>query len=60
MQVDPVSPVTSDPPTPVEEVDPKKRAEKVKEEGNLAFKGSKFQNAIELYSRAIGASPLFS
>ena len=40
--------MTSDPPTPVEEVDPKKRAEKVKEEGNLAFKGSKFQNAIEL------------
>lgn len=42
-----------------ERVDPIKQAEKVKEEGNMAFKTSRFQQAIESYTRAIGAYPLF-
>ena len=40
--------------TPPEPVDPIKEAEKVKEQGNVAFKASRFQEAIDLYSKAIG------
>lgn len=42
---------TSQPP-----LDPKKQAEKEKEQGNVAFKAGKFYDAIEKYTRAIGAS----
>ncbi|THH14585.1 hypothetical protein EUX98_g9592 [Antrodiella citrinella] len=47
---------SSEPPElePVEDVDLIKQAEQVKEEGNAAFKASRFQNAIESYSKAIG------
>lgn len=46
---------SSTPPVPPpEEVDTAKQAEKVKEEGNAAFKAQKFQAAIESYTRAIG------
>lgn len=41
-------------PPPPEEVDTAKQAEKVKEEGNVAFKAQKFHDAIESYTRAIG------
>ncbi len=37
-------------PAPVED-DP----DKIKEKGNAAFKGGRFQEAIDQYSRAIGA-----
>lgn len=43
------------PPTPPpEEIDTAKQAEKVKEEGNVAFKAQKFHDAIGSYTRAIG------
>ncbi|TFY57597.1 hypothetical protein EVJ58_g6922 [Rhodofomes roseus] len=45
------------PPAPPEEVDPIKLAEKVKEEGNAAFKAQKFNDAIESYTRAIEFNP---
>ena len=58
MSGDAQSPVVENPPLsesePVE-TDPIKRAEQVKEEGNIAFKASRFQDAIESYTRAIGA-----
>ena len=41
-------------PMPVED-DP----DKIKEKGNAAFKAGKFQEAIDQYSRAIGASQHF-
>ncbi|KAF9264151.1 TPR-like protein [Marasmius fiardii PR-910] len=44
-------------PTPVTEEDPIKGAEKIKEKGNVAFKASKFQEAIEHYTTAIGMNP---
>lgn len=36
-------------------LDSKQRAEKEKEQGNVAFKTGKFQEAIEKYTRATGA-----
>ncbi|KAH8091743.1 hypothetical protein BXZ70DRAFT_953084 [Cristinia sonorae] len=56
------SPVTETSPSPEpepepEEVDPVKKAEKVKEQGNVAFKASRFQDAIELYTTAIELDP---
>lgn len=39
-------------PAPEEEPD----ADKIKEQGNTAFKGGRFQEAIDQYSRAIGMS----
>ncbi len=39
----------------VEEVDPAVQAERVKEQGNAAFKGGRFQEAIGHYGNAIGA-----
>lgn len=53
MEVDPPSPAAPSPASAVEE-DPVKLAEKVKEDGNTAFKAQRFQEAIELYTRAIG------
>lgn len=38
-----------------EDVDTIKAAEKVKEEGNVAFKAQRFNDAIDLYGKAIGA-----
>ncbi|KAH9931611.1 protein prenylyltransferase [Epithele typhae] len=46
-------PGSSTPSEPVEEVDP----DKIKEKGNAAFKGKRFQEAIEHYSRAIDLRP---
>ncbi|KAJ3489877.1 hypothetical protein NLI96_g1826 [Meripilus lineatus] len=59
IQVDPAPSVDvdSEPPTPAEELDPIKLAAQKKEEGNNAFKASKFQQAIELYSRATELDP---
>lgn len=54
------SPVTASPkpePEPEEE-DPVKRAEKVKEQGNVAFKAAKYTVAVELYTQAIELNPL--
>lgn len=53
-----VEPPTPQPPAPSEPVDPIKAAEKVKEEGNTAFKASRFQDAIDLYTKAIELNPL--
>jgi DnaJ family protein C protein 7 len=39
-----------------EEEDTTKKAEGIKEEGNVAFKAKKYAEAIDLYSKAIGAS----
>ena len=44
-------------PEPEEEGDNKQRAEKIKEQGNVSFKAGKFQDAIELYTKAIGVFP---
>ncbi|KAH9947725.1 protein prenylyltransferase [Amylocystis lapponica] len=56
MEVDPPTPVVPTPDSPVEE-DPIKLAEKVKEQGNTAFKAQRFQDAIELYTKAIDLRP---
>ena len=58
---DPQSPVVGDqtpPPEPEAEPEPldnTKEAEKVKEQGNVFFKAGKLQDAVEKYTRAIGA-----
>lgn len=58
---DPRSPVLGDqapPPeaeTEAEPIDNVKEAEKVKEQGNVFFKAGKLQDAVEKYTRAIGA-----
>lgn len=44
-------------PEPEPEVDPAVRAEKLKEEGNVAFKAGRYGNAIDLYTQAIGLYP---
>ncbi|KAI0354284.1 DnaJ-domain-containing protein [Trametes cingulata] len=44
-------------PEAVEEVDPAVQAEKLKEQGNTAFKAGRFQEAIENYSKAIELRP---
>lgn len=41
------------------QIDPIKEAEKEKEQGNVAFKAGRFQDAIEKYSRATGAPPIY-
>lgn len=50
------SPVTTSPNPEPEEEDPVKRAEKVKEQGNVAFKAAKYAVAVVLYTEAIGTS----
>lgn len=47
------SPVTD----AADEVLPSDRAEKLKEEGNNAFKAKEYGTAIDRYTEAIGASP---
>ncbi|KAI0772446.1 protein prenylyltransferase [Trametes elegans] len=53
--------VSSDEPEPTKEaeevLDPAVQAEKVKEQGNAAFKAVRFQEAIEQYSKAIELQP---
>lgn len=51
--------VSSDaaPSTPEAQLDPIQKAEKVKEQGNTAFKGGRYQEAIDLYSEAISECP---
>lgn len=47
----------ADPPTPTLETPPKAEetdADKIKEAGNVAFKARKFDDAIALYTKAIG------
>jgi hypothetical protein len=50
------SPPTEPSPEPEEE-DIIARAEKVKEQGNVAFKAAKYTDAIEHYTKAIGTWP---
>lgn len=48
----------ADPPSPTLETPPKAEetdADKIKEAGNVAFKARKFDDAIALYTKAIGA-----
>ncbi|SJL05392.1 related to tetratricopeptide repeat protein 2, dnajc7 [Armillaria ostoyae] len=40
-----------------EEVDPKTRAERIKEEGNAAFRAKNYRQATELYTQAIDLNP---
>jgi len=47
-------PSSSTPPVPEEDI--ATRAEKVKEQGNAAFKLGKYLEAIDLYTKAIGMS----
>ncbi|KAJ6469745.1 hypothetical protein C8R47DRAFT_766780 [Mycena vitilis] len=51
----------SPPPPPPAEPEPEEdiaiRAEKVKEQGNIAFKAKRFGDAVELYSKAIEMNP---
>lgn len=39
-----------------EEEDKTQKAERIKEEGNVAFKAKQYAEAIDLYSKAIGTS----
>ena len=59
MSVDPQTPAVekspSPEPEPAEDAEEELGAEKLKELGNVAFKASRFHDAIELYTRAIGA-----
>ena len=53
-------PTTSPPPTPSPASEPQDhltRAERTKEEGNVAFKTGKYQPAVDLYTKAIGKRP---
>ncbi|KAJ6485844.1 protein prenylyltransferase [Mycena sanguinolenta] len=55
-----VEPTPSPPPEelePEEEEDILVRAEKVKEQGNVAFKAKRFNDAVDLYSKAIEMNP---
>ncbi|KAF8917535.1 hypothetical protein CPB85DRAFT_1284484 [Mucidula mucida] len=46
-------------PAPVkEEIDPITRAEKIKEQGNAAFRSKKYTEAIDFYTQAIELNPL--
>jgi DnaJ family protein C protein 7 len=55
-QSDSPSPATfPDPPE-----DPAVRAERIKEQGNVAFKASRYHDAIDLYTQAIGIFPIFA
>jgi len=47
-----ISPPQTDPPAPGQE-DPVAAAEKVKEQGNVAFKAGRYGMAIDLYTEAI-------
>ncbi|GAV99525.1 protein prenylyltransferase [Lentinula edodes] len=51
-------PSPSPEPDPLEEGNIVQRAEKVKEKGNVAFKATKYQEAIEHYTKAIEMNPL--
>jgi len=53
-------PAASPPPAPVVEPEPEPedillRAEKTKEKGNVAFKGGKYAEAVDLYTLTVGA-----
>jgi DnaJ homolog subfamily C member 7 len=53
------SPPRTPPPGPAEKAskpaeDPIKTAEKIKEQGNAKFKAQKYEEAVDLYSEAIG------
>ena len=52
------APVPKTSPPPETEAQKAARAEKVKEQGNTAFKARRFDDAIELYTKAIGMYPL--
>ncbi|KAF8194641.1 hypothetical protein BJ912DRAFT_1030944 [Pholiota molesta] len=58
----PASPTPGDPPSPpAVEQEPEdiiKRAEKVKEQGNVAFKAGKYGEAVDLYTKAIELNPM--
>ncbi|KII86051.1 hypothetical protein PLICRDRAFT_114984 [Plicaturopsis crispa FD-325 SS-3] len=53
----PASPSSTPGAPPEPEQDPAVRAEKIKEEGNVAFKAKRWDEAIEKYSRAIELRP---
>ena len=59
----PSTPPPQSPSSPPEEMEPAPsedkvaQAEKIKEQGNAAFKNKQYKEAIDLYSKAIGASP---
>jgi len=48
-------PASPSPPPEPEEEDVAKRAEKIKDQGNVAFKATKYAEAIDLYTKAIGS-----
>jgi DnaJ family protein C protein 7 len=50
---------TNSKPEPEAEEDPVKKAEKVKETGNVAFKAGKYGEAIDLYTEAISEQAIF-
>ncbi|KAJ7281964.1 protein prenylyltransferase [Mycena rebaudengoi] len=52
------TPSPSPPPEPEPEEDIRVRAEKVKEQGNEAFKAKRFGDAIDLYTKAIEMNPI--
>lgn len=52
---EPLPPISPSPsPEPVED-DAGKRAEKIKDQGNTAFKAAKYAEAVDLYTKAIGS-----
>src|SRR5260221_3323932 len=53
----PLPPASPSPPP--EEDDVAKRAEKIKDKGNVAFKATKYAEAIELYTKATGPQTSF-
>jgi DnaJ homolog subfamily C member 7 len=57
----PKTPMTRAPPAPETDAQKATRADRVKEEGNTAFKAKRFDAAIEFYTKAIGkcATTLF-
>ena len=52
----PISPSPTPTPEPVEE-DAAKRAEKIKDQGNAAFKAANYAEAVDFYTKAIGSYP---
>ncbi|TFK75058.1 TPR-like protein [Pluteus cervinus] len=57
-QADGANGAPSQPASSAEAEDPVKRAEKVKEQGNTAFKAARYNDAIDLYTKAIELNPL--
>ena len=55
----PLPPASPSPPPEPEEEDVAKRAEKIKDQGNVAFKAAKYAEAIDLYTKAIGPQTSF-